>query len=196
MVATIKVSEPAWDYKWISYHPQDWGIRISCLWFRCHLHMEFKVNHFSYPQLPSRSHSDISRNTLLGIVWKKAKHYYSTMLLKASLAYHQLSCNIDRSTIFLLSLYPFTLPTHLLCLLSLHWKYSSPLVTVLVNEDFIQTQSFHMLLKYQQTANTETPQGRGPEQVTCTFPELNVYSSSWQHLEACKPFTCTLEIAI
>lgn len=99
------------------------------------IHKEFKVNHFSYPQLPSRSHSDIIGNTLLGIVWKKGKHYHSTMLLKADLACPQLSCNIDRSMIFLLSLCPFTLSIHLLCLLSPHRKYSSPVVTVLVSGD-------------------------------------------------------------
>lgn len=87
------------DYKWISYRPQDWGIRISCPWFSCYLHMEFRVNHFSPPQLPPSRHSDIQ--PLLATVWKKAKHYYSALLLKAGLAYHQLCRNIDRSTIFI-----------------------------------------------------------------------------------------------
>ena len=94
------------DYKLISYRPQDWGIRISWPWFSCYLHMEFRVNCFSSPQLPSSRHSDIQ--PLLGTVWKKAKHYYSTLLLKVGLAYHQLCQNIDRSTIFIHS----TLPLH------------------------------------------------------------------------------------
>lgn len=66
------------DYKWISYRPQDWGIRISCPWFSCYLHMEFRVNRFSSPQLPSSRHRDTQ--PLLGTAWKKAKHYHSTLL--------------------------------------------------------------------------------------------------------------------
>lgn len=87
------------DYKWISYRPQDWGIRISCPWFSCYLHMEFRVNRFSPPQLPPSRHSDIQ--PLLATVWKKAKHYCWASLLKAGLAYHQLCWNIDRSIIFI-----------------------------------------------------------------------------------------------
>ena len=88
-------------YKWLSSHPQDWEISISCPWFSCYLHMEFRINRFSSPQLPSGRHSDIP--PLLGTDWKKAKHYYSTLLQKVGLAYHQLCQNPDRSTMFILS---------------------------------------------------------------------------------------------
>lgn len=92
------------DYKWISYHPQDWGIRISYPWSSCYLHMEFRVNHFSFPQLLCSRHSDVQ--PLLGTIQKKVKHYYSTLFQKAGLPYHQLCWNTDRSITFMLSPWP------------------------------------------------------------------------------------------
>lgn len=104
------------DYKWISYHPQDWGIRISWPWFSCYLHMEFRVNHVSSPQLSLSRHSDMQ--PLLGTAWKKAKHYCSALLQEADLAYPQLCWIADRSIIFILSPLP------------LHFSYPSAMPTV------------------------------------------------------------------
>lgn len=118
------------------------------------------------------------------------------MLLKAVLAYHQLSHNIDRSTIFLFSPLPLhsshpsavpavtSLEIVIACCYSVgQWRLDTN--SVLSHATEIPTNN-----KYRNLSR------RAPEQVVCTFLELNVYFSSWQHLEACKLFTCILEIAI
>lgn len=130
-------------------------------------------------------------STLLRTGWKQEQHYHSPLLMNVSHVL-QLYWNIDRNTIFTLSPLPLG-SSHPPAVTVVH-------LTVMACCHRVGQQrtapNWGLSHATETSTNKKSFKGRGPGQVICTFPKLNVYFSSWQHLEVCRLFICILETAI